>query len=281
MRRGIFRAVSAACSRRRAPHAVFSPTSLPALLHLGVRRDAPSSAGQCPLASEFGTWSAASDERARCRGDGGSGAGRSPRLSRAVCATAAVAVAASFPSATESDLTVGELKSILVDAGVDFRDCVEKAELVERVIASRASFPASIREKLAAMLRLVMVAHAEGKVAAATTSDAADAAGTRHGDGGLLPDEANTVAMFKRCAPSVVHITTSVNVRGGLFSLDVAELPQGTGSGFVWDAGATAMRSVRVVRTRERRVVLSLFLHSPRSRPFLCALISFPQLVTW
>src|SRR5262245_6259808 len=50
--------------------------------------------------------------------------------------------------------------------------------------------------------------------------------------GDLAADEAATVALFEQASPSVVHIT-NVGVRSDYFGLNVMEIPQGTGSGFV------------------------------------------------
>ena len=52
--------------------------------------------------------------------------------------------------------------------------------------------------------------------------------------GELAEDEKSTVELFRRASPSVVYIT-SMTVRKDLFSLNAMEVPQGTGSGFVWD----------------------------------------------
>ena len=66
----------------------------------------------------------------------------------------------------------------------------------------------------------------------------------------LLPDEQQTVGVFARAAPSVVHITTSrtVGMGAGDFSLDLAEIPAGTGSGFVWDAKGHVVTNFHVVK---------------------------------
>jgi S1-C subfamily serine protease len=50
--------------------------------------------------------------------------------------------------------------------------------------------------------------------------------------GELAEDEKSTIALFKQSAPSVVHIT---NLARRSFRLNILEIPQGTGSGFVWD----------------------------------------------
>jgi S1-C subfamily serine protease len=50
----------------------------------------------------------------------------------------------------------------------------------------------------------------------------------------LTTDERRDIEVFRRAQPSVVFIT-SVAVRRDVFSFDVQQIPQGTGSGFVWD----------------------------------------------
>ncbi|CAL1140504.1 unnamed protein product [Cladocopium goreaui] len=62
----------------------------------------------------------------------------------------------------------------------------------------------------------------------------------RADDTELTEEERRTVELFKQCSGSVVHINTFANqkalIRGtwGL-SVDLQEIPQGTGSGFLWD----------------------------------------------
>ena len=50
----------------------------------------------------------------------------------------------------------------------------------------------------------------------------------------LLETEKNTIEVFRRCAPSVVFVTNSRQVRG-FRGLNVTEIAQGSGSGFIWD----------------------------------------------
>ncbi|HBL29637.1 MAG TPA: 2-alkenal reductase [Acidobacteria bacterium] len=50
----------------------------------------------------------------------------------------------------------------------------------------------------------------------------------------LDPWEKKTIALFETASPSVVNITT-LAVQRDLFSMNVLEVPQGSGSGFVWD----------------------------------------------
>src|SRR5436190_19204847 len=52
--------------------------------------------------------------------------------------------------------------------------------------------------------------------------------------GRLADDEKATIDIFREASPGVVHITT-LNVRQDVRSLDLFQIPRGTGSGFVWD----------------------------------------------
>lgn len=52
--------------------------------------------------------------------------------------------------------------------------------------------------------------------------------------GDLAADEKATIAIFENASPSVVHVTTSKQ-QTQIFSEEDAEVPQGSGTGFVWD----------------------------------------------
>jgi hypothetical protein len=52
--------------------------------------------------------------------------------------------------------------------------------------------------------------------------------------GALPADELNNIAVFKAASPSVVNITT-VGLERDFFSMNVQQVPRGSGSGFVWD----------------------------------------------
>lgn len=52
--------------------------------------------------------------------------------------------------------------------------------------------------------------------------------------GNFLELEKRTIDIFEKVSPSVVFITTKAR-RRGLFSMNIQEIPRGTGSGFVWD----------------------------------------------
>jgi S1-C subfamily serine protease len=62
----------------------------------------------------------------------------------------------------------------------------------------------------------------------------------------LGADETATIEVFKRTAPSVVHIT-SIVARRDRMSLDVTEIPQGTGSGFIWDTAGHVVTNSHVM----------------------------------
>lgn len=64
--------------------------------------------------------------------------------------------------------------------------------------------------------------------------------------GDLDPDEKATIELFRKASPSVVHIT-SVARRADLFTLDVFEIPQGTGSGFIWDESGHIVTNFHVI----------------------------------
>jgi len=69
---------------------------------------------------------------------------------------------------------------------------------------------------------------------------------------GLLEDEKNTIAIFDKTAPSVVFITSKVLQRD-FFTLDVFEIPKGTGSGFIWDAklvGIAPSKDLAVIKVK-------------------------------
>jgi S1-C subfamily serine protease len=64
--------------------------------------------------------------------------------------------------------------------------------------------------------------------------------------GDLAADERNTIELFKSVSPSVVYIT-SIALRRDLFSLNAVEIPQGTGSGFVWDSKGHIVTNYHVI----------------------------------
>jgi S1-C subfamily serine protease len=63
----------------------------------------------------------------------------------------------------------------------------------------------------------------------------------------LTPEERRTIDIFRRARPSVVFIT-SLSLRRNLFTLDVQQLPAGTGSGFVWDRDGHIVTNFHVIQ---------------------------------
>jgi S1-C subfamily serine protease len=66
--------------------------------------------------------------------------------------------------------------------------------------------------------------------------------------GDLADDENSTIQLFKKSSPSVVHIT-SIETRRSRFDLNVTEIPQGTGTGFIWDSNGHIVTNCHVVAT--------------------------------
>jgi S1-C subfamily serine protease len=64
--------------------------------------------------------------------------------------------------------------------------------------------------------------------------------------GNLAEDEQGTIALFKAVSPSVVYITTMA-VRQDFFSPRALEVPQGAGSGFVWNNNGYIVTNFHVI----------------------------------
>ena len=100
-----------------------------------------------------------------------------------------------------SRLSVTELRGLLDQNGIDYRDCLEKRDLVDRLIENR------------------------------------DRTGHHYGDkidSGLSPEENRVVDTFKRASPSVAFISVGQvqTVQRG-FTTSQQDVPMGTGSGFL------------------------------------------------
>ena len=73
--------------------------------------------------------------------------------------------------------------------------------------------------------------------------------------GDLAEDEKSTIALFKGASPSVVYITTLSKRAVNLF--EMTEVPQGTGSGFLWDRQGHVVTNFHVLAGRLLVVTLS------------------------
>ncbi|TWT71329.1 S1C family serine protease [Crateriforma conspicua] len=63
----------------------------------------------------------------------------------------------------------------------------------------------------------------------------------------LAQQERATIQLFREASPSVVHITTA-RVARDLFTLDVQQIAQGSGTGFVWDDQGHIVTNFHVIR---------------------------------
>jgi len=64
----------------------------------------------------------------------------------------------------------------------------------------------------------------------------------------LRPEEKSVVDIFNRVSPSVVFISNNLVGRRNYFSRNVEEIPQGSGSGFVWDKDGHIVTNFHVVK---------------------------------
>ena len=65
--------------------------------------------------------------------------------------------------------------------------------------------------------------------------------------GNLMDLEKTTIDIYNNAKPSVVHITT-LAVQRGLWNLNVQQVPEGTGSGIVWDKDGHIVTNFHVVK---------------------------------
>jgi S1-C subfamily serine protease len=65
--------------------------------------------------------------------------------------------------------------------------------------------------------------------------------------GDLAADEKTTIDIFREASPSVVYITTKTETLD-LWTQNIQEIPQGTGSGFIWDDGGDIVTNFHVVK---------------------------------
>ena len=73
-------------------------------------------------------------------------------------------------------------------------------------------------------------------------------------DDKLGADEQSTIDVFEKFSRSVVHVT-SLASRRNLMTLDVTEIPRGTGTGFVWDQQGHIVTNAHVVEGGDRASV--------------------------
>lgn len=67
-------------------------------------------------------------------------------------------------------------------------------------------------------------------------------------------DEANTTEIFEKASPAVVYVTNTA-LRRSLFSLNVQEIPRGSGTGFIWDKSGLIVTNFHVIAGAHRLTV--------------------------
>jgi S1-C subfamily serine protease len=72
--------------------------------------------------------------------------------------------------------------------------------------------------------------------------------------GDLAADERSNIELFQASSPSVVHVT-NLAVRRNAYSMNVFEIPQGTGSGFLWDTAGHVVTNYHVIKDSDRAEV--------------------------
>lgn len=67
-------------------------------------------------------------------------------------------------------------------------------------------------------------------------------------------DESNTTEVFRKASPAVVYVTNSA-LRRNFFSLDVMEIPRGSGTGLVWDKSGLIVTNYHVISGAQKLTV--------------------------
>ena len=67
-------------------------------------------------------------------------------------------------------------------------------------------------------------------------------------------DEANSTEIFEKASPAVVYVTNTA-LRRSLFSLNVQEIPRGSGTGFIWDKSGLIVTNFHVIAGAHRLTV--------------------------
>lgn len=107
-------------------------------------------------------------------------------------------------------------------------------------------------------MKRVMAVTAAGALLVTGAAMAAPRAVTPRGP--LGANETKTVALFGEASKSVVYIT-NIAVQQDRFSFRAVEVPQGTGSGFVWDDKGHIVTNFHVIQ-RAQEVTVTLWDHS-------------------
>ncbi|MCC6408169.1 MAG: trypsin-like peptidase domain-containing protein [Planctomycetes bacterium] len=102
-----------------------------------------------------------------------------------------------------------------------------------------------------AVLSLALVWHFSGRGDAACALSSAEPRAVAERTE-LEPDERRTVELFRSVSPATVNVTNIGLYRTSYWDMDVTEVPQGTGSGFVWDDDGHVVTNFHVVANGSR-----------------------------
>ncbi|KXZ46630.1 hypothetical protein GPECTOR_42g841 [Gonium pectorale] len=181
-------------------------------------------------------------------------------------------------------LKTSDLTALLSEAGVDWRDCLERRELLQRLEAALPRLRPETRARLAALVRDRNPLAAAAQGAAAAASNAGAAAPPEPAASLLAPltdqlfvDEQYIVRLFQSCKPSVAHV--GCRISGGAGAGGWRQLgpllpqaaaaaataageqpwrPEGMGTGIVWDRQGHIITNYHVVHgAREVQVTLA------------------------
>ncbi|MEP5766391.1 MAG: trypsin-like peptidase domain-containing protein [Halieaceae bacterium] len=67
-------------------------------------------------------------------------------------------------------------------------------------------------------------------------------------------DEANSTEIYQRASPALVHVTSTA-LKRNFFSRNVLEVPQGSGSGFIWDKNGLVVTNFHVIAGANRLLI--------------------------
>jgi len=102
----------------------------------------------------------------------------------------------------------------------------------------------------AAFFLLVFVFVKQSWVDSASLNDPRAAVRAVSPRGDLASAEKAVIALFRQASPSVLHIT-AISVQRDLFTLNLYQIPEGTGSGFVWDHSGNIITNFHVIQNAD------------------------------
>ena len=108
---------------------------------------------------------------------------------------------------------------------------------------------------VAAVSLITVLIATQSWIGGASLNDPRAAARPVTARGELFSDEKSTISLFKQASPSVVHIT-AITVQRDFFSLNLYQIPEGTGSGFVWDTNGNIITNFHVIQNADAAQVM-------------------------